>query len=178
MRITGTLLSVIILLVCSCKNTDPESTGQGTDLAMQNKELLRQVYTDVFVNWDRQRVGEVLAPDFRSHDWPADSRTGVDGFYDFYGPVLASFPDTRYVVHDLIAEGDKVTVYWTLHGTQKGEFMGMPPANTEIAMDGIAIYRIENGRLKERWVVYDLYGLVEQARAGALATPRGGPNRS
>ena len=109
------------------------------------------------------RAKQILEP----HDWPENSRTGVEGFYDFYDPVLESFPDTHYVVHDLLAEEDKVMVYWTLKGTQKGAFMGIPPTNREVAMDGIAIYRVEGHKLKERWVVYDLYRLMEQVKAGA-----------
>lgn len=171
MRFLRSLLFVISLVVFSCQEgaTERKESLDQLAIAAQNKELLRQVYTEVFVDWNRERVEEVLAPNFRSHDWPADSRTGVDGFYDFYDPVLASFPDTRYVVHELIAEGDKVTVYWTLKGTHKGAFLGLPPTNREIAMDGIAIYRVENDLLKERWVVYDFYAMVEQVRAGVQA---------
>ncbi len=175
MKLHKVLPFVWILLASSCQGPDANLTKNAEQIALaqQNKELLRQVYTDVFVNWNRERVQAVLAPDFLSHDWPEDSPKGVDGFYDFYGPVLASFPDAHYAVHDLIAEGDKVTVYWTLKGTHKGDFMGMPPTNREISMDGIAIYRVENERLKERWVVYDFYAMVEQVRAGvqAMAQP-------
>ena len=160
MRISVLLFAFLALNCISC------SVNDKIEIARKNKELLKHVYTEVFVNWNRESVEEVLDLDFRSHDWPEDSRTGVEGFYDFYGPVLKSFPDTRYKVNDLIAQGDKVVVYWTLMGTQKGEFMGMPPTDTEISMDGIAIYRVENNKLKERWVVYDLFSLVEQVKRG------------
>ena len=162
-------LACLCLLILACNDNPANRTAPaGDDIARKNKELLEHIYTEVFVNWNRELVEEVLDPGFRSHDWPRDSRTGVDGFYDFYGPVLATYPDTRYTVNDLIAEGDKVTVYWTLVGTQQGEFMGMPPTNKEISMDGIAIYRVDNGKLMERWVVYDLYSMVEQVKAGAV----------
>lgn len=162
------ILAFLLLVVTSCKHTgNNQNSTEVSDMSQKNKELLKHIYTEVFVNWNKELVEEVLDPDFRSHDWPKDSRTGVDGFYDFYNPVLKSYPDTHYVVNDLIAEGDKVTVYWTLIGTQKGEFMGMPPTNKEISMDGIAIYRVENNKLKERWVVYDLFSMVEQVKMGS-----------
>jgi len=135
--------------------------------AAANKALVAKFYSDVFVNWDRALVDELLSKDFRSHDWPADARTGPDGFWDFYDGVLAAFPDTHYVVDDLIAEGDRVVVHWRLLATQQGEFYGMPPTAAPISLQGIAIYRVANGKLMERWVVYDLHGLIQQVRAGA-----------
>lgn len=169
MKITVKILTALALLVLSCTETGKGSASENMDAAEQNKALLSHIYTEVFVNWNRELVQEVLDPGFRSHDWPKDSRTGVEGFYDFYDPVLQTFPDTHYLVNDLIAEDDKVTVYWSLIGTQKGEFMGMPPTNKEIRMDGIAIYRVEKGKLMERWVVYDLFAMVEQIKAASSA---------
>ena len=157
--------AVFLILFVSCVSPTSDQKSDYADGAERNKEFLKYVYTEVFVNWDRQVVEQVLDPGFRSHDWGPDSRTGAVGFYDFYGPVLESFPDTHYIVHDLIAENDKVTVYWTLKGTHKGHFMGIEPTQAEISMDGIAIYRVANEKLIERWVVYDLYSLVEQVKA-------------
>jgi hypothetical protein len=39
----------------------------------------------------------------------------------------------------------------------------LPPARA-ITLKGIAIYRVESGKLMERWVVSDLYGLLEEIR--------------
>lgn len=142
-----------------------KTVAQGASQAESNKALVARFYSDVFVNWDRDLVDEMLSPDFRSHDWPEDARTGPAGFWDFYDGVLSSFPDTRYVVDDLIAEGDRVVVHWRLLATQQGEFYGMAPTGKPISLQGIAIYRVEGGKLMERWVVYDLYGLIEQVRA-------------
>lgn len=134
-----------------------------------NADLLAHFYKDVFEIWDRDLVDEMLSPGFRSHDWPEDSRTGPDGFWDFYDGVLSAFPDTHYVVDRIIADGDLVTVHWHLLGTHLGDFAGMPSTGAPISLEGIAIYRVESGKLMERWVVYDMYGLVQQVRAASAA---------
>ena len=41
------------------------------------------------------------------------------------------------------------------------------PTGGPIVLKGIAIYRIEGGKLMERWVVSDLYGVLENS--GALS---------
>jgi steroid delta-isomerase-like uncharacterized protein len=134
-----------------------------------NADLLAHFYKDVFENWDRDLVDKMLSPDFCSHDWPEGSRTGPDGFWDFYDGVLAAFPDTHYVVDRIVADDDLVTVHWHLLGTHLGDFAGMPPTGAPISLEGIAIYRIEGGKLMERWVVYDMYGLMQQVRSASAA---------
>ena len=142
-------------------------TGGVDEVAAGNKELVRDFYRQVFVNWDLTVVEQVIHPQFRSHDWAADSASAPQGFLDFYAGVRSAFPDTRYEVDDLIAEGDRVVVRWRLLGTQQGEFYGIPPTAGSIRLDGIAIYRVANGRLMERWVVYDMHGLIQQIKAHA-----------
>ena len=165
------LYRLIILLALSTFALGCEQNSDGllrdAEQAAANKALLARFYSDVFVSWDRALVDKLLSPSFRSHDWPDDSRTGPDGFWDFYDRVLSTFPDTRYVVDDLIAEGDKVVVHWRLLATQQGEFYGMAPTGKSISLQGIAIYRVEGGKLMERWVVYDLHGLIQQVKAAS-----------
>lgn len=42
----------------------------------------------------------------------------------FIGRVRAMLPDVRATVEDMFAEGDRVAVRLTLHGTYVGEVMG------------------------------------------------------
>ena len=53
---------------------------------------------------------------------------------------------------------------WKLRGTHKGDFGGIPASGRPIALNGIAIYRVDGGQLMERWVVSDLHGLLEEVR--------------
>jgi steroid delta-isomerase-like uncharacterized protein len=113
---------------------------------------------------------EVLSPRFTSHDWPNDGRTGPQAFRDYYAAIRSAVPDARYEVDDLIAEGDKVVVRWTLLGTHEGAFGGIAATGRPIALKGIAIYRVDDGKLMERWVVSDLHGLLEEIGATARAS--------
>ena len=79
--------------------------------------------------------------------------------------LRSAVPDARYEVDDLIAEGDRVVVRWRLLGTHEGEFRGIAPTGRAIELKGIAIYRVDDGMLMERWVVSDLYGMLEESDA-------------
>jgi predicted ester cyclase len=132
-----------------------------------NKELLRRFYKEVYVDWNMALADEVVSPQFTSHDWPKDGPTGPQGFRDYYSALRSAVPDARYEVDDLIAEGDRVVVRWRLLGTHKGDFRGIAATGRPIALKGIAIYRVDGGKLMERWVVSDLYGLLEEIRGSS-----------
>lgn len=130
------------------------------DMAAANKELVRRFYKEVYGDWNMALVDAVVSPRFVSHDWPEGGPTGPKAFHDYYSAIRAAVPDARYVVDDLIAEGDRVVVRWRMLGTHERAFGGIPPTGRAITLKGIAVYRLEEGKLVERWVVSDVYGLL------------------
>jgi len=137
------------------------------EIAAQNKALVRRFYEEVYVDWNMAFADEVVSAQFTSHDWPKGA-TGSKAFRDYYAVIRAAVPDARYEVDDLVAEGDRVVVRWRLIGTHKGDFRGIAPTGRPIVLKGIAIYRVQFGKLMERWVVSDLHGLLEENRAFSL----------
>ena len=140
------------------------------EIVAANKELVRRFYKEVYGDWNMALVDEVVSPQFTSHDWPKDGPTGPQAFRDYYSAIRSAVPDARYEVDDLIAEGDRVVVRWRLLGTHKGDFRGIAPTGRAIALKGIAIYRLEGGKLMERWVVSDLHGLLEEIQGSSQAS--------
>ena len=131
--------------------------------AAANKELVRRFYKEVYGDWDMAVADAVLSPRFVSHDWPEGGPTGPQAFRTYYAAIRSAVPDAHYIVDDLIAEGDKVVVRWRLLGTHLGAFNGIPATGASITLRGVAIYRLESGKLMERWVVSDLYGALRGA---------------
>lgn len=132
-----------------------------------NKELLRRFYKEVYVDWNMEMADEILSPRFTSHDWPESGPKGPEAFRNYYAAIRSAIPDARYEIDDLVAEGDRVVVRWRMLGTHKGAFGDIPASGKSIVLKGIAIYRVEEGLLMERWVVSDLHGVLEQIRGTA-----------
>lgn len=132
------------------------------EITSANKELIQRFYKEVLVDWNMALVDEVVSPGFISHDWPKGGPIGPQGFTEFYSSIRSAMPDARYEIDDLIAENDKVVVRWRLLGTHQGEYLGMLPTGKTITLKGIAIYRLDGGKLVERWVVTDLHGLLKE----------------
>lgn len=82
---------------------------------------------------------------------------------------FTAFPDFQIRLEDLIAEGDKVVARWAWHATHQGEFMGIPPTSKQVAVTGIGVYRIADGKIAEEWVQDDVLGLLQQLGTGPAA---------
>ncbi len=141
-----------------------EKEIETSEIAASNKELIKRFYQEVYVEWKMELADQVLSPQFTSHDWPNGGSTGPQAFRDYYATLRSAIPDARYEVDDIIAENDKVVVRWRLLGTHKGRYQGITPTGRAVTLKGIAIYRIDSSQLIERWVVSDLYGLLEEIR--------------
>lgn len=134
--------------------------------AEKNKALARRFY-EAFNVGNPDALDEVVAPDYIQHS--PGVPPGRDGVKTYGGMFRAAFPDAHLHVEGLIAEGDRVTGRWTVHGTQKGELMGIPATGKTIQISGIDIWRVENGLLAEHWDAWDQMGMMQQL--GAMTPP-------
>jgi predicted ester cyclase len=64
------------------------------------------------------------------------------------------------VIHDQVAEGDKVVTRKSFTGTHQGDFMGVPPTGRKVTIEVIDIVRVENGQIVEHWNVVDMLGAL------------------
>jgi predicted ester cyclase len=68
-------------------------------------------------------------------------------------------------IEDVVVEKEKVAVAWTISGTHKGDFMGIPPANKRISVEGISIIHIADGKIMDTYVSWDALGVYQQLGA-------------
>jgi len=120
-------------------------------MSEQNKALVRRFYEEVF---NRQNVGaidDICAPDFVDHNAMPGQAAGLQGMKDMFGAYLNAFPDMKTTVQEMIAERDLVVARFTVEATHKGEIYGTPATGKRIAVNGIDILRIKDGRVSEAW---------------------------
>jgi steroid delta-isomerase-like uncharacterized protein len=65
-------------------------------------------------------------------------------------------------IDEMIAEGDRVMVRWTFHGTHQGEFHSLPSTYKQATYSGINIFRIADGKIAEVWDIFDRLWLWQQ----------------
>ena len=115
-------------------------------------------------------VDEVLAPDYLNHT-PAypDQPTGPEGVKEVVSMFRNAMPDLKVVIEDMIAEGDKVAVRYTLEGTHEGELFGVPPTGQRLSIKSISVERVSDGKIREHWRITD--GLDMMQQLGVISMP-------
>ncbi len=92
-----------------------------------------------------------VAPDYSQHSPNAPSSRKA--LFDFTAAFYQAFPDGRYEVEDMVAEGDKVAIRWKMRGTQTGPMFGLPPTGKVVEFVGMDMWRFADGKLAETWFV-------------------------
>jgi steroid delta-isomerase-like uncharacterized protein len=119
--------------------------------------------------WNEQNVAgldNTHSPDFISHNPVIPGNPLPYNMYKQVGLLhLAAFPDMRVTAENIMAEGDKVAVRWTVNGTHLGELMGVPPTGRSVTFTGMTIHRFAAGKIVENWWAYDALGMMQQITA-------------
>lgn len=132
----------------------------------QNKAVVSRVNMEFIEGGNMATFNELFAPDFINHTAPAGTPTGPDGVLYFFNHLLKpSFPDLKVVIHDQVAEGDKVTTRKSFHATHKAEFFGVPASNKTVVMEVIDIITLRDGKFSEHWGILDMQNLMAQITA-------------
>ncbi len=133
-----------------------------------NKVLMRRAYEEVYNQRDLAVLDELCDPDFVYHS-ASMTIQGLEAYKHFASLLFSAFPDGRFNIEDMIAEGDRVVVRHTFRGTHQGDFRGIPPTGKQVTTTAIVISRIANGKAIEAWFNGDDLGRMQQL--GIIPTP-------
>ena len=135
-----------------------------------NKVLVRRFIEEVLAGGDFAALNALAATDCADHAASAGPAPCTEAITQFLVPWRAAFPDLAITVEELVAAGDSVAARWTLQGTHRGAFLGVPPTGRRVAVAAMERYRLADGRIAERWAVVDTLGLLGQLGA-AVPSP-------
>ena len=86
------------------------------------------------------------------------------------------FSDICIMIDDIIATDEQAVIQYTWHAVHRGELFNIAPTDKRLQMQVVEIIRIENDRVAESDVYYDVYSLFEQLgmlpKPWQLAPPR------
>jgi steroid delta-isomerase-like uncharacterized protein len=124
--------------------------------------------------WNKRNIAaadQLIAPNYVAHDpaTPGDI-SGIAGFRRFFNQYTSAFPDQRFTIEDLIAEGDRIVTRWVVEGTHTGALPGIPATGKRVRVTGTTVSRVENGKVAEDYIQWDALGLMQQLGVAMRAT--------
>ncbi|MEV0083516.1 ester cyclase [Saccharopolyspora sp. NPDC050642] len=136
------------------------------DTTEQTKRVARAFF-DACNSHDLDRIMDFFHQDLVHHarlsDYPKE---GVAFVYDL---TLKAFPDLRWNIVEMVAEGDRVCTLVHYEGTHRGDYLGLVDTGKQVSFYSINIARVRDGRFIEHRGVLDELHLL--AQIGALPEP-------
>jgi len=135
-----------------------------------NKAFVRHFMERAFNEGDLAIVDSDVAPDGVDHQEPPGTNFAAH-LKAVITMLRTAFPDLRFEIHELLAEGEIVAFRSTMTGTHRGPFQGLPPTGKPISVAHMHFVRLIDGKTTDLWHVWDVAGLMRQLGAAAPRPP-------
>lgn len=137
----------------------------------ENKRIVTRIY-DELINQERgEIIDEIFAQDVIVHDPLSGTSRGIDAFKGMMAFFNNAFPGHRVSVEGVIAEGEQVVVLHTHTAPNTGSFMGVPPTGKTVVVNGLELYRLQDGKIVEFWRKDDDASMLMQLGIVSMPQP-------
>jgi predicted SnoaL-like aldol condensation-catalyzing enzyme len=127
----------------------------------KNKALVRRFVEEVQCQHNLAALNEFFSPDFVDFGGMTNP-PNREGAGALLSALLDAFPDHHFIIHQQLAEGDKVMTHKTFQGTHLGPFHDIPATGKSVTFDLIDIFTVVDGKMTEHWVVSDQLRMMQQ----------------
>jgi steroid delta-isomerase-like uncharacterized protein len=138
----------------------PEQIG-ATIRQDENKALIRRWIEEGFNKKDLAVVDKLFAPEVVVNG----QRVGRVGIKQSMRRFITAFPNLRVTITEVVAEADRIGIWYTVQGTQTGEFEGIRGTGKQVRWSGADLFRVEKDAIVECRFVDDSLGLLRQLGA-------------
>ena len=142
----------------------------------QNKTLVRRFFEECVNGKNVALMDRLVSSRFVNRDALPGMSADREGYKRQVTEFVTNFPDIHLAIEDVIAEGDKVVVRLTARGTRRGDLKDEPPAGRQATWAAILIFRVDGGKIVERWETRDDLGMMRQLGTLPAQEPKGGEN--
>jgi predicted ester cyclase len=129
------------------------------------KEVVRVFYKEMWDRADKSLIPSIFHPDFTFRGSLGRSLVGHDQFAGYVDFVTTAFGNYTTDMLVLIEEGNRVSGKMRFHGYQRQEVLGVAPSGRHVWWIGMPIFTFDGGRVRDLYVLGDIYGLIERMRS-------------
>jgi predicted ester cyclase len=124
-----------------------------------NKAVARRLYEEAISQQRPEILEQIVAADATDE---TAATTGRQGFYQHLQRISETVENVRATVTDLVAEGDRVVVFWQMEGVQRGPLFGVPPSGRPFTGRSISCITFRDGQIIRYCVLADRLGIIKQ----------------
>ncbi|PKK84531.1 MAG: hypothetical protein CVT49_02860 [candidate division Zixibacteria bacterium HGW-Zixibacteria-1] len=153
----GFLPVLMLVLIIGC--------GKKAEISINYTDAAKMaaIYEEARDTYNLELLDEIYAPDVIIHDpGSPEPLMGLKALKDYYNNSHAMFSDLKIKMGNTFISGDRIIWEWTFTGTNTGPMGALPATGKSVKFSGIAVDKIQNGKIIEEWVFFDRVNLYQQ----------------
>jgi len=129
-----------------------------------NKELVLSYYENLWNQKDKSYIEKVFNDDIIFRGSLGTETKGKKEFEEYFDMTTNAISNLYHSIESVLVDADQVAVRVVYNGTHSGNLLGFEPSNKRVRYHGASFFKIENGKIKEVWVLGDLATLYKQLK--------------
>lgn len=137
----------------------------------ENKKAMQRI-ADAFNTGDLSIVDQIVDAGHKDDSPVPGTRADRDGLKQQIQHFRQAFPGARFVIDEMVAEGETVAYSWSMEGVQQGSFLGHKPAHGagRVSHSGHGVVKFKKGKMISHRASDGLRGLL--SKLGHEPVPR------
>lgn len=131
-------------------------------MAARSSELVERFYHQVWNRADEAEAWKILSPSFRFRASLGPELRGPGGFVAYLRSVRAALENFTCTIVELVATEDRAAARMRFTGRHRGKLFGVEASGRDIAWDGAAFFKVNDGTIAELWVLGDVDAVRRQ----------------
>lgn len=144
------------------RKPDDLEQKENADMTSEQQKAVPLRYFSACQSNDQSALKELLSAELLAHHPGLPGPLKRDELLQMIDAFARAFSEQEYTIEEQVAEGDTVATRVTWRATHSGPFEDVPATGTQIAVGGIAVSRIQNGQIMERWLNMDQMVMLKQ----------------
>lgn len=124
--------------------------------------IYRAFVTRVFEGGDLAAIPDFIDEDYVGEEEGGQKRFGHAGARRVAEAFRAGLVNLKYEIHELSEDGPRVFARWTVSGDHGGTLFGVPPTGRHLAVGGMSLNEMRNGRIWRGSIFWDRAALARQ----------------
>ena len=152
---------LLLIITASFFTCTPKEASNNADvketpsMAAANKSVTEKLFTIVQTN-AVDSLSKYIDEKMVEHSpVPNGASTGIQSQKDAIAFYYTAFPDWKFTLLSTVAEGDMVMAHFNVKATNTGAMGTVPATNKPVDVNGVDIYKFENGKVVEHWGYFE-----------------------
>lgn len=126
------------------------------------KHVALTFFKEVINQKQISKIDELVLSNVKDHNLAPGQEPGTEGLKKLIRELFQAFPNLEMNVDFIFSEGDKVVCRVIMKGTFEGTFLGKQGTGQSFTIDGLEVFRVQEGKIVERWANFDDFALFKQ----------------